>query len=197
MTETGWGEFEVVIKLYFVPEATEKPQNLWHALKLHPYGPDADAQRERKDAIVSQNYEEIVFNEPTEPFYDIMTSGPPPLTPALAAPGSSGRGGKSGKSAKQQLQVVAGLKRGGGGGGGGDRSAEIPFADSPDNPYSQKAEGAELDRLQVAIKAVEGMVKEEQAKLVEKEMILAELKKREGVVAKGTGKANKGKGKKV
>jgi YEATS domain-containing protein 4 len=184
VTETGWGEFEVVIKLYFVPEASEKPQNLWHALKLHPYGPDAEAQRERKDAIVSQNYEEIIFNEPTEPFYEIMTSGPPPLTPAPPTSGSAGRG-KSGKGAKQQLQAAAAaLKR-----GGGDRSAEIPFADSPDNPYSQKAEGAELDRLQVAIKTVEGMLRDEQAKLAEKEKTLAELRKRcEGVVVPPKGK---------
>ena len=188
VTETGWGEFEVVIKLYFVPEASEKPQNLWHALKLHPYGPDAEAQRERKDAIVSQNYEEIIFNEPTEPFYEVMTSGPAPPLSAHGGPGSSGRG-KGGKSAKQQLQAAA-AKR-----GGGERSAEIPFADSPDNPYSQKAEGAELDRLQVAIKTVEAMVQEEKAKLAEKEKILAELKNPgdSGVVVldKGKGKANR------
>ena len=189
VTETGWGEFEVVIKLYFVPEAAEKPQNLWHALKLHPYGPDAEAQRERKDAITSQSYEEIIFNEPAEPFYEIMTSGAPPPLSAHGGPGSSGRG-KGGKSAKQQLQAAAAAKR-----GGGERSAEIPFADSPENPYSQKAEGAELDRLQVAIKTVEAMVQEEKAKLIEKEKILAGLKNSgEGVLAvvdTGRGKAKR------
>lgn len=190
VTETGWGEFEVVIKLYFVPEASEKPQNIWHALKLHPYGHDAEGQRERKEAIISQNYEEIMFNEPTEPFYEVLTSGPPPPPSAHGGPGSSGRG-KGGKSAKQQLQAAAAAKR-----GGGERSAEIPFADSPDNPYSQKAEGAELDRLQVAIKTVETMVREEKAKLLEKEKVLAELKNpANGIVVatadKGKGKANR------
>lgn len=135
---------------------------------------------------MSQNYEEILFNEPTEPFYEVMTSGSAPPLSAHAGPSASGRG-KSGKSAKQQLQAAA-AKR-----GSGDRSAEIPFADSPDNPYSQKAEGAELDRLQVAIKTVEAMVREEKAKLTEKEKILAGLKIRgDGVVAeKGKGKANR------
>lgn len=186
VTETGWGEFEVVIKLYFVPEASEKPQNLWHALKLHPYGPDAEGQRERKEAIVSENYEEVIFNEPTEPFYGIMTSGPPPPSLAGATPGASGRG-KSGKSAKQQQLQAAALKQ-----GGGDRSAEIPFADSPGNPYSQKAEGAELDRLQVAIKAVEGMIQAEKAKLAENDKVLTALKKSgEGTVATGKAKGRK------
>lgn len=179
----------MVIKLYFVPEASEKPQNLWHALKLHPYGPDAEAQRERKDAIISENYEEIIFNEPTEPFYEIMTSGPAPPLSAHGGPSSSGRG-KGGKSAKQQLQAAAAAKR-----GGGERSAEIPFADSADNPYSQKAEGAELDRLQVAIKAVEAMVQVEKARLAEKEKMLAELRNSgDGalvVADKGKGKANR------
>lgn len=187
VTETGWGEFEVMIKLYFAPEANEKPQNQWHTLKLHPYGPNAEAQRENKEAIVSQVYEEIIFVEPTEPFFDIMTGGPLPQTPALGGPGTSGRGSKSGKSAKQQSHA----------GASGDRSAEIPFADSADNPYSQKAEGAELDRLAIAIKTVEEMLQAEQAKLAEKEKILAELKQESnGLVGvekeKGKGKEVKG-----
>ena len=90
VTESGWGEFEVQLKLYFVPEANEKAQTLWHALKLHPYGPDAEGQKERREAIIAQNYEEIIFNEPVEPFYDILTSGAP----------QSGRG-KGSKGSKQ------------------------------------------------------------------------------------------------
>lgn len=162
VTETGWGEFEVQIKLYFVPEANEKPQNLWHGLKLHPYGPDAEGQRERRDAIISQNYEEIVFNEPAEVFYETLTSGP--------APPVRGKGSKGGKQAS--------FKK------GGERSAEIPYAESPGNPYSQKTEGEELDRLNEAIKAVEVMVKEERAKLAGREKALEELKNGDGAAAK-------------
>ncbi|KAI9665442.1 MAG: NuA4 histone H4 acetyltransferase complex and the SWR1 complex subunit [Trizodia sp. TS-e1964] len=75
VTETGWGEFELSIKLYFVPESTEKPQTLWHALKLHPYGPDAEAARAARAEVVAQNYEEVVFNEPVEAFFDVLTGG--------------------------------------------------------------------------------------------------------------------------
>lgn len=163
VTETGWGEFEVQIKLYFVPEANEKAQTLWHGLKLHPYGPDAEGQRERRDAIISQNYEEVVFNEPVEPFYELLTSGP-------AQPVR----GKGSKGSKQ-----AAFKK------GGDRSAEIPYAETPDNPYSQKTEGEELDRLNEAIKTVEIMVKEERAKMADREKALEELKKNDGVAVKG------------
>lgn len=157
VTETGWGEFEVQIKLHFVPEAYEKPQTLWHGLKLHPYGKDAEAQRDRRDSVVSQNYEEVIFNEPVEPLYDILTSGPPP------ALGPRGKGGKGSKQASLMKKT-------------GERSAEIPYADSLTNPYSQKTEGAELDRLTEARKTVDAMVLEERAKLDEREKLLSELR---------------------
>lgn len=128
-------------------------------MKLHPYGPDAEGKKERRDVIVSQNYEEVLFNEPVEQFYNLLTSGPPP------PPGPKGKGGKS---AKQAQPTSA-------------RTAEIPYADSPKNPYSQKTEGKELDRLGEAIKTVDQMLKEEKAKLMEREKKLEELKKSEGV----------------
>lgn len=37
VTETGWGEFEIQIKIFFVPEANEKPITYFHHLKLHPW----------------------------------------------------------------------------------------------------------------------------------------------------------------
>ncbi len=163
VNETGWGEFEVQIKLYFVPEANEKPQNLWHRLALHPYGPDAEGQRERGDPVKAQSYEEVIFNEPSEPLYEILTSGPP----------QAGRG-KS-KGSKQ-----ASLARR----SGGHRTAEIPYAESPGNPFSQKTEGAELDRLTEAIKTVENLVKEEKLKMLEKEKLLEQLKAEQGVMVK-------------
>lgn len=167
VTETGWGEFEVQMKLYFAPEANEKAQTLWHALKLHPYvGPDVEGQKERRDAIVSQNYEEIIFSEPVEPFYDILTSGPPPPTAAAG----SGKGAKGSKQAAVRKQ--------------GERSAEIPFAGSEGNPYSQKEEGMELDRLREARKTVEAMVKEEKGKFAEKEKVMDGLR-REGAAQPG------------
>lgn len=163
VTETGWGEFEVQMKLYFVPEANEKAQTLWHPLKLHPYTGDIEGQKERRDSVISQNYEEIIFSEPVEPFYEVLTSGPP--IPAR------GKGGKGSKQASLRKQ--------------GERSAEIPFANSEGNPFSQKEEGMELDRLKEAMKTVEGMVKEERVRLAEKEKVMDRLR-REGAGQQGT-----------
>ncbi|WVR07701.1 hypothetical protein IAU60_004743 [Kwoniella sp. DSM 27419] len=38
VTETGWGEFTVQIRLQFVQESLEKPLTLNHTIKLHPWG---------------------------------------------------------------------------------------------------------------------------------------------------------------
>ncbi|KAI4214652.1 MAG: hypothetical protein LQ351_002725 [Letrouitia transgressa] len=173
VTETGWGEFEVAIKLYFVPEANEKPQTLWHHLKLHPYGPDAEGMRERREEVRSQCYEEVVFNEPVEAFYDVLTGG------GSGAHGGGGRGGKGGKGSKlASLTSAAGGKKG----GEGARTAELPF----EGVYSQKEEGRELDRLGEAVKTVEAMVREERTRLEEREKMLAELRSADGNAVKGT-----------
>ncbi|KAL2372284.1 protein AF-9 [Blastomyces gilchristii SLH14081] len=163
VTETGWGEFEIQIKLYFVAESTEKPQTLWHSLKLHPYGDDIEGKKERRDVIVAQNYEEVVFNEPVEQFYDLLTGGSGVVQHQLPK-------GKTGKGAKQPQPQPG-------------RTAEIPYSDSPRNPYSQKTEAKELDRLAEALKTVDQMLKEQKAKLTEREAKLDELRKSEGVTA--------------
>ena len=177
VTETGWGEFEVQIKLSFVPEANEKPATLWHGLKLHPYGPDAESQRERKE-IISQNYEEIIFNEPSEALFGILTSGPPAPQPAVASRGKGSKGSKqTSSSAGAQATTRRGALAGPGGSDGGERTAEIPHSDSPGNPFSLKTEGAELDRLHEAIKTVDAMVKEERARMEERDRLLKELQR--------------------
>lgn len=43
VTETGWGEFTINIRVQFVAEASEKPLNLSHSLKLHHWGAPIDA----------------------------------------------------------------------------------------------------------------------------------------------------------
>jgi YEATS domain-containing protein 4 len=161
VTETGWGEFEIQIKLYFVPESTEKPQTLWHSLKLHHYGLDAEERKARREVVISQNYEEVMFNEPVEPFYDLLTGG-------TGVVGAQHNKGKAGKGGAKQAHITG-------------RTAEIPYSDSPKNPYSQKAEAKELDRLAEAVKTVDKMVAEERIKLAERDAYLVELKKSEGL----------------
>ena len=156
VTETGWGEFEVTIKLFFAPEAGEKAQSIYHQLKLHHYGEDKEAAKARGDPVVSQQYEEIIFNEPSEAFFDILTSDAPP---------TRGKGGS--KSAKNKKV--------------GTRTAEIPELASSDN-FTRKAEQEELARINRAQKEVEALIEQERAAIVEKEKELEELRRSEGAV---------------
>ena len=147
--ETGWGEFEVVIKFYFVPESTEKPQQIWHPLKLHPYGDDAEGQKERRETVKSVSYEEILFNEPVEQFFDIMTGG---------APAVKAKGGKAGKAVAKSLPT-----------------ADIPERNTKDNSFSREEEQKELDRLGEAKKLVQKMIMDEKTDLIGLEQRLQEL----------------------
>ncbi|KAF7731387.1 NuA4 histone H4 acetyltransferase complex and the SWR1 complex subunit [Apophysomyces ossiformis] len=71
--ETGWGEFEIMIKIHFHPVACEKPVTLYHHLRLHPYEDDPSGGEWPKDKpVTSFFYDELVFNEPTEAFYQLL-----------------------------------------------------------------------------------------------------------------------------
>jgi YEATS domain-containing protein 4 len=150
--ETGWGEFEIAIKFYFVPESTEKPATIWHALKLHPYGDDIEGQKARRDTVKSICYEEVLFSEPVEQFYNILTGDPP-----------KAKGKGKGKAAAR-----------------GPPTAEIPERITKDNVYSREEESKELDRIGEAVKLVEKMILDEKAKAVTEEEKLADLQKTEG-----------------
>jgi YEATS domain-containing protein 4 len=156
--ETGWGEFEVAIKFYMVPESTEKPQTIWHGLKLHPYGDDIEGKKERRDVVKSVCYEEVLFNEPVEQFYDLLTGG----SLVSKVKGGAAKGGK----ASARTVTVPG--------------AEIPERISKDNVYSREQESKELDRLGVAINTVETQIGEERKRLIEEETKLVDLEQTEG-----------------
>ncbi|KAI9498071.1 protein AF-9 [Zychaea mexicana] len=71
--ETGWGEFEVLVKVHFHPAANEKAAQLYHHIRLHPYQDDPAGGAWPKDKPVTCFlYDELVFNEPTETYYQIL-----------------------------------------------------------------------------------------------------------------------------
>lgn len=82
LTETGWGEFEIYIKIHFVDEANEKMLSLYHHLRLHPYHKIESDHSQKPDEISSVYYDEIVFNEPNEDFFKILMSKPGNLLPS-------------------------------------------------------------------------------------------------------------------
>lgn len=82
LTETGWGEFEINVKIHFVDEANEKMVSFYHHLRLHPYHNVKAEPQAPNDEISSIFYDELVFNEPNEDFFKILMSRPGNLLPS-------------------------------------------------------------------------------------------------------------------
>lgn len=71
VTEFGWGEFETRIQIHF-HDAHEKPVDIIHMLVLYPPG---NQPASTKKPVISEFYDELVFNEPTEFFYKKLMAG--------------------------------------------------------------------------------------------------------------------------
>uniref|UniRef100_K3X910 YEATS domain-containing protein n=1 Tax=Globisporangium ultimum (strain ATCC 200006 / CBS 805.95 / DAOM BR144) TaxID=431595 RepID=K3X910_GLOUD len=72
VTEFGWGEFETRIQIHF-HDANERPVDIIHMLALYPPG---NQPASTKKPVISEFYDELVFNEPTEFFYKKLMAGP-------------------------------------------------------------------------------------------------------------------------
>ncbi|KAK9810316.1 hypothetical protein WJX72_008474 [[Myrmecia] bisecta] len=83
LTEVGWGEFEIAIQLHFADDAFEEPVELFHKLKLYSETEVAGHQNPKKP-VVAEEYEELVFSEPAEEFYNRVTNITPEPAPALS-----------------------------------------------------------------------------------------------------------------
>jgi YEATS domain-containing protein 4 len=163
--ETGWGEFEITIKLYYDSKSGEKPQTLYHHLRLHPYGRN-EAEKEvmrNGGEVVAWVYEEQLFNEPYEEFYKILTSGARDKN----APPPGGKGKAKGKQAPTAPAVEGDVK---------ERSAMIPLTVKPGQPFSKETEGLEIKRLKDAEEKVHEMVLQMNKDIKAKEAQLAQLK---------------------
>lgn len=78
VTETGWGEFEIVIKIYF-QDPTERAVTIYHILKLFQHGQPTDHNSllQGKRTVVSELYDEIIFQDPTQYIQPLLTSTRP------------------------------------------------------------------------------------------------------------------------
>uniref|UniRef100_A0A2K6SD67 YEATS domain-containing protein 4 n=1 Tax=Saimiri boliviensis boliviensis TaxID=39432 RepID=A0A2K6SD67_SAIBB len=70
ITETGWGEFEIIIKIFFI-DPNERPVTLYHLLKL--FQSDTNAML-RKKTVVSEFYDEMIFQDPTAMMQQLLTT---------------------------------------------------------------------------------------------------------------------------
>jgi YEATS domain-containing protein 4 len=84
----SWGEFEIQIRITFVPESGEKAINTHHLLKLHPFvvvqqfKDNPGMQNQLPPPIQSWQYDEIVFTDPLQNFFNILIEHPPTPLPA-------------------------------------------------------------------------------------------------------------------
>lgn len=171
--ETGWGEFDITVKLYYVNESGEKPQTLYHYLRLHPFG----RNEEEKQAMIAEggevrswSYEEQLFNEPYDAFYQILTTGAVPK--GWKPAGGAGKGGKGGKGKNRAPPPLPAPDSG----EVWERTAMIPNTNRPGQPFSRETEAAEVKQLQEAKAKTEAMCKEVTDMLKQKEELLKKLK---------------------
>jgi YEATS domain-containing protein 4 len=70
LTETGWGEFSVQIKLYFI-DPMERQVLCSHYLALHqPEYPDGKGGT----YVLKENYDEIIFINPLKKLHDVIAN---------------------------------------------------------------------------------------------------------------------------
>ena len=168
VSDTGWGEFDVAIKLYYVNDSGEKPQTMYHYLRLHPYG----RTEEEKAAMMMENgevrswsYEEQLFNEPYDAFYRILTSGAVPR-------GWKPPGGGKGKGKNRAPPPLPAPDSG----EVWERTAMIPSSNRPGQPFSRETEAAEIKKLREAQAVTEEKTQKVLSELKDKEELLAKLK---------------------
>ncbi|XP_072969208.1 transcription initiation factor TFIID subunit 14b isoform X2 [Typha angustifolia] len=83
LSESGWGEFEIAITLFFHSDVCDKQLDLYHQLRLYP--DDDSGPQSTKKPVVVETYDEIVFSEPTESFFLRVQNHPAAIVPRLPA----------------------------------------------------------------------------------------------------------------
>lgn len=84
-----WGEFEIQIRITFVPESGEKALTLYHHLKLHPWAATGEPEIPPLEVAIkhgpvhSWQYDEVVFNDPFQNFLNTLTAHPPNPLPKM------------------------------------------------------------------------------------------------------------------
>ncbi|KAI0564818.1 YEATS domain containing protein [Gracilaria domingensis] len=68
--EYGWGEFEVIIRVFF-QDSSEKPVEFFHPLRLFE-----NVGEPSPDPVVSEYYDEIVFQDPPETLHGLLKTIP-------------------------------------------------------------------------------------------------------------------------
>jgi len=167
VTETGWGEFDIAIRITFVAESAEKTLSFAHHLKLHPWVvpdislspgvdpaliiPAAHQPQIPLEPVHAWQYDEIVFTDPPRPFLDILTAHPPTPLPKIKRRAVPPNTAHSASLATSSLQGAP--------------------------EFTALLEKEEADRLDGAKKTIIEETDRQRALLIEKEKELERLKK--------------------
>jgi YEATS domain-containing protein 4 len=171
LEETGYGGFYIAVKLHFQPYSGEKQQQRQHFLQLEPYGDEALLAEQARTGIVrSEVVEFIEFNEPTETFWDALTSEE--QWNYMIQPVARGGKGRGKNAAAVGLPPPQ------------DRSVELPDKAVAGSVYSRETEEALLQTLLKAATKCEEETAEVLKKSKEVNDQLAEAKKGISVDAK-------------
>lgn len=160
--ETGWGEFEISIKIYFQDGSQEKFLQIYHPLRLHSFYlilNEKSEEYEQKKAVSkegenlfisadssmvkSQYYDEIVFHEPYADFF---------VNWLLKS---------SNLLYKNENEISKQQKNG---------SVKEVF----EYPFSEEVELNELERLENALMKTENILKKLRIEYMEKQQLLTE-----------------------
>ncbi|GAB7357312.1 hypothetical protein MBLNU459_g8274t1 [Dothideomycetes sp. NU459] len=169
--ETGYGEFDIELRLYFDSSSGEKAQYRLHRLRLEPYGSDEQQRKQRAANLVTAETCEIVeFNEPSQEFFAKMTSEDQFAHLQKKGGGAKGRSGAGG----------GGGAKGRGGKaveyeGGREPTAGFPERGTEASPWSKDLEKKMVDMLGNAQKELDAAIEAERQKAVQRQKRMAEV----------------------
>lgn len=72
VSEYGWGEFDVIIRVFF-QDSAEKPVDFYHPLGLFS---ETSPGEPTEEPVIREYYDEIVFQDPSEKLLDILKTTP-------------------------------------------------------------------------------------------------------------------------
>lgn len=158
ISETGYGEFDIELRLYFDSSSGEKAQYRLHRLRLEPFGSEQEIAKQKADNLVTaDNLEVVEFNEPSQDFFAKMINEDQFAHLQKKGGGSKGRAGAKGKG---RIEYEGGRE---------------PTANLPDRgPWSKEVEKRMLDMLAQAHKDIDVQIKEAQQKAQERRQKLQE-----------------------
>ncbi|KAI4729596.1 yeats-domain-containing protein [Aureobasidium sp. EXF-10728] len=162
--ETGYGEFDIEMRLYFDSSSGEKAQYRSHRLRLEPYGSEEQQKMQKETNMVTSETCEIVeFNEPSHDFFAKMTAED--QFAHLQKKGGGAKGGRGAKGRGARIEYE----------GGREPTANLPDRGSDALPWSRELEKKMLDMLSTAQKDMDAEIDKEKQKAEDRRKRLQEI----------------------